>query len=153
LVGAFFGVLPDLDTAILFLHGAAAPNHGLYTHNLVALAAVTLLVGFAAGRDWGLVAGAAYASHLVADLLRDGATTSVHLLWPLSREPLAPLAPVFPTIPFDRPDGVLTLYGPEPLVMLVRQTLIGVGFFALAVGVGAAVRRLRGTSSRRRSGW
>lgn len=142
-VGAMFGVLPDLDTSIYFLLGADAPRHGVYTHNLVAAAAVPLAVGLVAGVAWALVAGAAYLSHLAADLLREGATTSVYLGWPVSSEAWAPLAPLFPVIPFDRHEGVLALYGTDPVGKLVEQTLIAGAFFALALAISAAVRKLR----------
>jgi membrane-bound metal-dependent hydrolase YbcI (DUF457 family) len=143
LVGAFFGVLPDADTGILFLLGADAPHHGVYTHNLVAVGLVAAAVALLAGAAWGMVAGAAYLSHLAADLLREGGTTSVHLLWPLSAEPMAPLAPLFPRVPFDRHNGELALYGTDPIGAIVEQTLIAAGFFALAVVTSALFRRLR----------
>lgn len=149
-VGAFFGLLPDLHTGILFLMGADAPHHGLYTHNLVALAAVGLIVGAAASPSWGLVAAAAYASHLLADLLREGTTTSVYLGWPLSSEAWAPLAPVFSRIPFDRQGGTFALYSPDPIRDVVEQTLMAAGVLVAALLVAAAARRVRRSGGRGR---
>jgi hypothetical protein len=143
-VGAFFGLLPDLPTGILFLMGADAPHHGLYTHNLVALVGVGLIVGAAASPSWGLVAAAAYASHLLADLLREGTTTSVYLGWPLSNEAWAPLAPVFSRIPFDRQGGTFALYSPDPMRDVAEQTLMAAGVLVAALLVAAAARRVRG---------
>ncbi len=142
LVGACFGVVPDIDTVILFLLGEASPHHGLYTHNLVAIGVVALLVWSFAGAHWALIAGTAYASHLVVDLLREG-MTSVHLLWPLSSEPVEGLAPVFPTVPFDRVNGGFAFFGTDPWGKILDQILIGAAFFIIAVLLAAALRQLR----------
>lgn len=143
-LGAFAALVPDVGTAVLLATGQEAGRHGLVSHTLAATVAVGLLMGAVAGRRWGLIAGSAYASHLLVDLLRDGPKTSVHLFWPFSSEPLAPLAPVFAVIPFEWEAGLLPeLYGPDPVGVLVRQTLLGLALFAGVVAASFAVRRGR----------
>ncbi len=143
--GGLVALLPDLDTILRFALGAPAPNHGVYTHSLVAVMIVGACVWAFLGPRWALLAGAAYASHLVVDLLRAG-RTSVHLFWPFLSEPVPGLYPLFPTIPFEAGGGPLglppTLYGPSPLHRVLQQTLIGAAFFLLALAITAIHRRV-----------
>ena len=144
-VGAAVAVVPDVGTAFLLASGHGAAGHGLVSHTLVATAAVVGLAWWAAGRPWGLVAGSAYASHLLVDLLRAGSKTSVYLAWPFSTEPLAPIAPLFAVIPFEWEEGLLPeLYGPDPVGTLVQQTLVGLAVFVGVVAASFAVRGWRG---------
>lgn len=143
--GGFVAVLPDLDSVLRLVAGSSAPDHGRYTHTLLATVAVALLVGGLLGRRWGIVGGAAWASHLLVDLLREGSATSVYLLGPFVARSLPSLAPVFPVVPFEwtgAPGFFPQLHGSAPLHALAVQTLIGGVLFALAVG-GSYVLRHR----------
>jgi membrane-bound metal-dependent hydrolase YbcI (DUF457 family) len=148
--GAGFALLPDADTILLFALGGRAPNHGVYTHSLVSVMVVAICVWAFLGPRWTLLAAAAYISHLVVDLLREG-TTSVYLLWPFVDEPVPGLYPLFPTIPFEAGGGALgvppTLYGPSPLERVLEQTLIGAAFFLAALAF-TAIRRRAGRRAR-----
>ncbi len=144
-VGGFFAFLPDLDTAVSFALGRAAEYHGVFTHNLAATLLVALLVWAVAGPRWALLAGTAYASHLLVDVLEAQETTNVRLAWPLSDARMPSLVPLFPSVPFERGKGAfsaaLSLYGPRPLQRVLEQTLIGAGFFLTALAFTAIRRR------------
>ena len=152
-VGAVVAVVPDVGTALLLAAGHGAASHGLVSHTLVATAAVIGLAWWAAGRRWGLIAGSAYASHLLVDLLRAGPKTSVYVAWPFSAEPLAPIAPLFAVIPFEWEAGLLPeLYGPDPIGTLIQQTLVGLAVFLAVVGVSFVARRRFGRTIPARAG-
>jgi membrane-bound metal-dependent hydrolase YbcI (DUF457 family) len=145
LAGAAIAVLPDLDSVILLSLGYRAPTHGLYTHTLIAVAVIGILAWSIGGRRWGILAIAAYSSHLLVDLLRAGKTTSVYPLGPFSADALPPLAPLFPSVPFEWGEsfGILPgLYGSQPLRQLLLQTLIGLALFLGAVIGAAVIKRL-----------
>ena len=152
-IGAFVAVVPDAGSALFMAVGQGVAQHGLYSHTLVATVAVALGVGALAGRRWGLIVGSAYASHLLVDLLRAGSKTSVYLAWPLSAEPLAPIAPLFAVIPFEWEEGLFPeLYGPDPIGTLIRQTLVGFAVFLAVVGVSFVARRRFGRTIPARAG-
>ncbi len=75
--------------------------------------------------------------------MREGGKTSVYLGWPLWSEPMKPLVPLFPTIPFEWNGGVPALYGPDPAGTLLRQAVIAFVIFACVVSASALVRRWR----------
>ncbi len=147
LVGGAFGVLPDIDTAIGILLGRPHAFHGIFTHTTLAVLTVGLLVWAVAGRTWGRIAAAAYASHLLADLFEERDATSVQPLWPVSEATLPPLAGIAPTVPWERGVGVEgaaeSLLQPGIFAWLVAQTAMGAAFFVLAVLLAEAIRRLR----------
>jgi hypothetical protein len=141
MVGAVIAVLPDMDSVLLLSLGHSAATHGLYTHTLIAVGVVGVLGWIAGGWRWCVLGSAAYVSHLLVDLLRVGDSTSVYPFGPFHAESLAPLAPVFPSIPFEWGESLGPLpglYGPQPLRQLLLQTLIGLALFLGAV-IGAAV--------------
>ena len=152
--GAVIALLPDMDSIVLLSLGQSAAAHGFYTHTLLAVAVVTAVAWAVGGTRWGMLAGAAYASHLLVDLLRDGSTTSVFLLGPFLATAAPPLAPLFPTIPFEWGEsfGPLPgLYGEQPLQRLLLQTLIGAAIFVAAIVARELIRsrsRLRSLLSR-----
>jgi membrane-bound metal-dependent hydrolase YbcI (DUF457 family) len=88
-IAAAFGILPDVLGQITERFEGAA-QHG-FSHSIAAMLLVSLLaaaVAWRAGwRFWPvlLFVGAAYGSHLVADLLRPpmGPTSGEQLFWPL----------------------------------------------------------------------
>lgn len=152
--GGLIALLPDTTTMVLFAMGERAGSHGMYTHTLLAVALVAAVGGVIGGWRWALLAGAAYGSHLLVDLLRAG-TASVYLLWPLSDQPAQGIYPLFPTVPFEAGGGILGeapgLYGSRPVETFVAQTLVGAGFFAVALFMGTVLRSSRDERSPRRS--
>jgi hypothetical protein len=144
IAGAAIAVLPDVDSVLLLSLGHSAVTHGLFTHTLFAIVLVGGTAWLLAGARWGVLAAAAYGSHLIVDLLRVGDTTSVYPLGPFRAASLPPLAPLFPSIPFEWGEslGFLPgLYGPQPLRQLLLQTLIGLALFLGAVIGTAMIRR------------
>lgn len=147
IVAAGFALLPDVDVAIRAATGAWAPLDRGFTHSLLAIAAIWVGVRLAAGSQWALVAGTAYASHLVADLLQSQRRTSVALLWPLQEERMAPVAALFPGVPVERGSGMrqaaLSLLAPESLTRLLLETAIAAGILLACLALAAALRRWR----------
>lgn len=143
LVAGALAVSPDLDIGMGLLLGESASYHGTFTHSAVAVMVVSLL-GALAGKEWGMLAGAGYASHLLVDLLDDRGRTNVLLGWPLTLNQPDAIARVFPTVPFRQGhgavDAALSLLEPHVFRMLLEQTLIGLLFFAVLVAWAQAVR-------------
>jgi membrane-bound metal-dependent hydrolase YbcI (DUF457 family) len=147
IVAAAFALLPDVDVAIRGATGAWAPLDRGFTHSLLAVAAVWAGVRLLAGSQWALVAGAAYASHLVADLLQSQRRTSVALFWPLQDDRMAPVAALFPWVPVERGSGMrqaaLSLLAPEALTRLLLETAIAAGILLACLLLAALLRRRR----------
>jgi membrane-bound metal-dependent hydrolase YbcI (DUF457 family) len=145
LAAAGFALLPDLDVAIRAATGEWGPVDRSFTHSLVGVAAVSALVWLAAGPRWSLVAGAAYASHLLADLLQDQRITSVVPGWPFQDRGMVPLAPLFPRVPVERGSGMrqaaLSLLEPAALERLLLETAIAGAIFLACLAVAALLRR------------
>jgi membrane-bound metal-dependent hydrolase YbcI (DUF457 family) len=138
-VGAVFGLLPDLDYGIRILTGEFAPIERSALHSLPATALVAFAVWIVAGRLWAAVGGAAYASHLLADLLQDQARTSVALLWPFQEQGMEPLLPLFPFVAVQRGEGVVGaatgLFHGASLAPFLQETAIAMGIFAVVVAL------------------
>lgn len=147
LVGAAVGVLPDMDTGVGILLGRSAAFHGIFTHTPVALLAVALLAWWLAGRRWAAVVAAAYASHLVIDVMEAWGRSSVKLLWPFSEWRLGSILPLFHNVPWARGGGpwgaALSLFQPPALQWLLAQTVMGAGIFALLVLASRALHPRR----------
>lgn len=145
LLGAALAVAPDGDFALGIALGKGGEYHGTFTHSLT----LTVLVGAIAaafwGRQWGVLAGATYGSHLLVDLLDDRGRTNVLLAWPFSHERPFAIGAVFPTIPFEQGEGVtgaiLSLFRPDVLAALLLQTAYGVAFFAGLLVLSWLLRR------------
>jgi membrane-bound metal-dependent hydrolase YbcI (DUF457 family) len=146
-VGAIFGLLPDLDFGIRLLTGEFAPIERSILHSLPATALITLVVWLVADRRWAAVAGTAYASHLVADLLQDQARSSVALLWPLQQRGMETVLPLFPFVPVHRGEGVMgaaiSLFHGASLAPFIQNTAIGAGIFFAVLWVSCTLRRRR----------
>jgi membrane-bound metal-dependent hydrolase YbcI (DUF457 family) len=144
-VGAAFGLLPDIDFAYRIATGNFAPIGRSVTHSLVATALVALAVWLVAGRKWGAVAGLAYASHLLADLLQHQPRTSVALLWPLQTRGMEPILPLFPYVPAMRGGGVTgaarSLFTERAFPALLQETAIALGIFFAVLVLAGLVRR------------
>lgn len=131
-LGAAVAVMPDLDVPLLLFTEISGIAHGVYTHSLLATATITAIASGCFGTRWGLIVGTAWASHLLVDLLREGAKTSVYLLWPFSNEAQAPIAPLFPKVPFEwqeAPGWIPQVQATQPLYLLAQQTLVGLVVF------------------------
>jgi membrane-bound metal-dependent hydrolase YbcI (DUF457 family) len=147
-LGAVCGLLPDLDFGIRLITGEFAPIERSSLHSLLATAVLAVVVWLVAGRRWALVAGAGYASHLLADLLQDQSHSSVALLWPLQGR-MEPILPLFPFVPIQGGGGVmgaaLGLFQGESFPALLQSTTIAAGVF---FGVLALTTWLRARSHR-----
>lgn len=137
LAGGLLAVLPDLDLVVGELMGRGRDFHGVFSHTLVAVVLVTAVAGWWGGTRWAIVAGAAYGSHLILDLLQDRGTTSVQFLWPLSSQSAEAFYPLFPTVSFGRSqgywEGVVALFGPDRLEGFLIQTGMALGVFLAVV--------------------
>lgn len=134
-LGAAVAVMPDLDVPLLLFTEISGIAHGVYTHSLLATATITTIATGFMGARWGLIVGTAWASHLLVDLLREGAKTSVYLLWPFSNKAQSPIAPLFPKVPFEwqgTPGWIPQVQGIQPFYLLPQQTQVG---FMIFLGV------------------
>jgi membrane-bound metal-dependent hydrolase YbcI (DUF457 family) len=147
LVGAGVALLPDLDFAFRVLTGEYAPIERSVTHSLAATALVALAVWLVAGRRWAALAGAGYASHLLADLLQHQQRTSVALFWPLHEQGMEPILPLFPYADVQRGDGVLaaarSLFEDDAFAALLQETAIAAGMFFGMLVLTNAIRARR----------
>jgi membrane-bound metal-dependent hydrolase YbcI (DUF457 family) len=144
LVGGAVGLLPDMDTGVGVLIGQSMAFHGIFTHTTVAVLAVALLTYLVAGWRWTAVTTAAYASHLLIDLLEDRSATSVQPWWPFSARKLDSVAAVFPSVPWERGDGplgaALSVFDPQIFPALVAQTAVAAAVFVVCVVVSWLLR-------------
>jgi len=151
IVGAAIALLPDADFAFRFATGDYAPVDRSATHSLLALMVVAALAWMIGGRRWAAVAGAAFGSHLVADLLQHQARTSVALFWPLQQDGMAPLLPLFPYVPVVRGQGgreaALALVQDPSFPPLLQETAIALGIFFGVLLLTCRGRRGRGTTA------
>ena len=87
LLGAVLGILPDLDSLIIWSFGFSQTWHRGITHSLLLAGSVGVLLSFWAKPGtrirWGIVYGSAMASHGLLDALVS-VNGGVELLWPLS---------------------------------------------------------------------
>lgn len=143
-------VSPDLDFGVGMIAGNVQDYHGTFTHSALAVIVVSMLAAFA-GREWAVLAGAGYGSHLLVDLLDDRGRTNVLLGWPLTLNQPDAIARVFPTVPFEKGEGAvhaaLSLFQPQVMGALLHQTAVGAIFLAALLAWAAALRWI----SRRRS--
>ncbi len=144
-VAAVLAAAPDADVLVGILVGHGTKLHGTYSHS-VSAAVIVALVGYAVGGwRWAAVAGTAYGSHLLVDLLDEAGRTNVMLAWPFSTREAVALAPVLPKVPFEigkGPTGAATsLLRPIILRSLVLQTLLAAAAFAGMLAVAWAMRR------------
>jgi hypothetical protein len=143
LVAGALAVSPDLDFGVGMLLGETHTYHGTFTHSALAVLVVSLVAAIA-GREWALLAGAGYASHLLVDLLDDRGRTNVLLGWPLTLNQPDAIARVFPTVPFEKGEGAvnaaLSLLEPQVMGPLLHQTAVGVLFFLTLLGWATSIR-------------
>jgi membrane-bound metal-dependent hydrolase YbcI (DUF457 family) len=148
LIAGSLAVLPDLDIVLGLLDShAGTAYHGTFTHSLFAVVVVGLLGGLLAGKAWGVLAGTAYGSHLLVDLLDDRGRTNVLLGWPFSDEYPFAIARIFPMVPFRHGGGALqaalSLFEPRVFEQLAIQTLVGAAMLVLLLVVARLLRRVR----------
>ncbi|CAN5338383.1 hypothetical protein BH23GEM4_BH23GEM4_24520 [soil metagenome] len=146
-VGAALAAAPDADIVLGILLGRGAEYHGTFTHSIVATIAIALVADWLGGRRWALLAGSCYGSHLLVDLLDDRGRTNVLLGWPFTSERPFAIARVFPPIPFAHgggPGGAFaSLFTPEVLEALLRQTAVAAVPFCALLLLAWGVRRVR----------
>jgi hypothetical protein len=147
IVGGVFGILPDLDKGIGILLGQGGAYRGIFTHTALAVITVLAVVWLIAGRRWGAVAGLAYASHLLLDPLEDrnGGSSAVQPLWPVSDGSVVARDPLLPNVPWQRGEGVegaaASLLDGDVLPWLLGQTALAALVFALALLLSLVLRR------------
>jgi membrane-bound metal-dependent hydrolase YbcI (DUF457 family) len=145
-VGAMLAVAPDSDIVLGLLLGRGGTFHGTFTHSIAAVVVWALIGQAAGGWRWAVIAGAAYASHLVVDLLDETGPTNLMLFWPFSGQQPYAIAAVFPNVPVEGNgprDTLLNVLRPGPLGLLVKQTLLGAAIAAGLLLGAAGVRRVR----------
>ncbi len=129
-LAAFTGIFPDILSLVLE-RLAREPNHG-FSHSLMALMLVSLLVALLATRRghrfWPilLVVAAAYASHLLTDLLRPEPTPGAgeQLLWPLHTA-YALRINIFPHVPGrGEAGGTVARWAWATLPIMLREFVI-----------------------------
>lgn len=142
-VGAALAVLPDVDIVLGILMGRGGSLHGTFTHSAAAVAVWALLGHALGGWRWGVIAGAAYGSHLVVDLLDESGPTNLMLGWPFTGTRPYALGRVFPKVPVggDGPvDTLRNVLQPDALVLLAHQTLLAAAVAAGLVALAAGIR-------------
>jgi membrane-bound metal-dependent hydrolase YbcI (DUF457 family) len=144
-VGALFSLLPDVDVAVRLATGEWGPVDRSFTHSLLAVAVVALVVASVGGLRWSAIAATAYGSHLVADLLQTQARTSVALLWPWQERGMEPLGYLFPRVPIERGSGMraaaLSLLEPNAIPPLLLETAIGAAVLVTCLAAAFVLRR------------
>ncbi|HYW07659.1 MAG TPA: metal-dependent hydrolase [Longimicrobium sp.] len=145
-VAALLGVMPDFDIILGLLLALGGTLHGTMTHSLSAVVIAALVAYAFGGGRWALIAGTAYGSHLLVDMLDDRGPTNLMLGWPFTDAHPDAFGRFFPRVPMSG-DGVidtaLSLLRPEPLVKLVVQTLMGVMIFLVLAAIARVIRRRR----------
>jgi membrane-bound metal-dependent hydrolase YbcI (DUF457 family) len=145
-VAASLAVLPDLDIVVgLVGERAGSAYHGTFTHSIFAAVVVGLVGWLLGGKVWGLLAGTAYGSHLLVDLLDDRGRTNVLLGWPFSHEYPYAIARIFPMVPFRQGEGALnaakSLLEPRVFEQLAIQTLVGAAMMVVLLVIALLIRR------------
>lgn len=145
-VAAVLAAAPDGDIVLGILLGRGGAYHGTFTHSLTAVAVVAL-VGYAfGGRRWAAVAGIAYASHLLVDLLDESGPTNLMLGWPFTGARPYSLGRLFPKVPVEG-DGVmdtaLNVLRPASLLSLLVQTVMAAAVLGALALAGRWMRRAR----------
>ena len=149
LLATSLAVLPDLDIMVgLVGERAGSAYHGTFTHSIFASVVVGAVAWLAAGRAWGLLAGTAYGSHLLVDLLDDRGRTNILLGWPFSLDQPNAIGRIFPAVHFEQGRGAiaaaLSLFEPPAFEQLAIQTAVGAAMLALLLVVARLIRRARG---------
>lgn len=145
-VGAALAVLPDVDIMLGILMGRGGTLHGTFTHSVAAVAVWALIGHALGGWRWGVIAGAAYGSHLLVDLLDESGPTNLMLGWPFTGARPYALGQVFPKVPVEGDGAVDTLLNvlqPDSLALLAHQTLLAAAAAAVLVAAAAGIRRWR----------
>ena len=148
-VAAVLAAAPDGDIILGILMGRGGALHGTFTHSLTAAAVVALVAYAFGGGRWAAIAGIGYASHLLLDLLDESGPTNLMLGWPFTGAQPYSLGKVFPKVPLQG-EGVMDtareLLRPQPLLLLMLQTLMAAAVFGALV---LAARWMRGARGRR----
>jgi membrane-bound metal-dependent hydrolase YbcI (DUF457 family) len=139
--------LPDVDFIPGYLTSDPRAYHWGPTHSVTAALAVALLVGWVAQRSghrfklWFLLAGTAYGSHLMLDLLLGPGAPSIGLqiLWPFSTDRFMARVSVFRMAPASIAEGpVAAFFSLEMLPIIAREVLILLPVVIVAWFIGRA---------------
>ena len=145
-VAAVLAAGPDADIVIGILRGRGGAYHGTFSHSISAVVVVAL-VGYAVGGGrWAAIAGLAYGSHLLVDLLDGSGPTNLMLGWPFTGARPYSIGKLFPKVPVEG-DGIvdtaLNVLRPQPLTHLLVQTLMAAAIFTALLLAARAIRRRR----------
>lgn len=150
LAGALLGALPDVDVAIGMAMGRGGAFHGTATHSVAAVVVWTLLAFAVGGGRWAALAGAAYGSHLVLDLLDERGRSNLHLGWPFTAARADAVGEIFPKVVIGgngltgAPENLLRA---RPLENLLLQTILAALVLVVLLGIAWLIRRLRASSA------
>ncbi len=145
-VAAFLAAAPDGDIILGILLGKGATYHGTFSHSLSAAVVVALVAYAIGGGRWAAIAGIAYASHLLVDLLDESGPTNLMLGWPFTGARPYSLGKFFPKVPVDGDgpvDAALRLLKPGRLFMLAVQTLMAAAIAGVLLLIAQGIRRMR----------
>ena len=150
LAAALLASAPDGDIVLGILLGRGGSLHGTFTHSLTAVGVIALLAFAIGGGRWAAIAGLAYGSHLLVDLLDGSGPTNMMLGWPFTGTRPVSLGKVFPKVPVEGKgvvDTALNVLRPDSLANLALQTLLAAAVFAALLLLAAVIRRLRARPS------
>jgi membrane-bound metal-dependent hydrolase YbcI (DUF457 family) len=143
---AVLAASPDGDIILGILLGRGGSLHGTFTHSLTAAAVVALLAYALGGRRWATIAGVAYASHLLVDLLDESGPTNLMLGWPFTGARPYSLGKLFPKVPVEG-NGIMdtarNVLKPDALLDLLIQTLMAGVIFGGLLLLARGIRRMR----------
>jgi membrane-bound metal-dependent hydrolase YbcI (DUF457 family) len=146
-VAAVLAAAPDGDIILGILLGRGGAYHGTFTHSLTAAVVVALVAYGMGGGRWAAIAGIAYASHLLVDLLDESGPTNLMLGWPFTGARPYSLGKVFPKVPLHGGGVMKTareLLRPGPLLLLMLQTLMAAAVFGALLLAARWMRVARG---------
>ena len=146
IAGALLAAAPDGDIILGILLGRGGSLHGTFTHSLSAVAVVALLAYALGGGRWAAIAGLAYGSHLLVDLLDESGPTNLMLGWPFSGARPYSIGKLFPKVPVNGRgllDTALNVFRPASLANLIVQTLIGAAIAGALLLLASLVGRRR----------
>ena len=145
-VAAVLAAGPDGDIILGILLGKGGSYHGTFSHSLSATVVVALVAYAFGGGRWAVIAGIAYGSHLLVDLLDESGPTNLMLGWPFTGARPYSLGKVFPKVPVSGDglvDTALNVLRPQALLDLIIQTAMAAAIFGALLLLARAIRRRR----------
>lgn len=145
-VAAVLAAAPDGDIILGILLGRGATYHGTFSHSLSATVVVALVAYAIGGGRWAAIAGIAYGSHLLVDLLDESGPTNLMLGWPFTGARPYSLGKFFPKVPVEGDgmvDTALNVLRPGAILNLVIQTAMGAAIFGALLLIARVIRQRR----------